>query len=322
VLKIRQNKFNTRDRELTTCRQEESRLEFFALLLGSLTLRPYVFFFLALYLMVSSIHLGYLRTAILFFLAWGIAFLSEFSSTRTGFPYGYYEYIDATRYVELWISNVPLFDSLSYTFLAYAAYSTALFASTPLWRRGVDVQLVETHQVRQSWSVAVLAVILFVWLDIVVDPVALRGSRWFLGQIYWYPEGGLYFGVPLANFAGWAIVGSAIIVLFQQFDRVLVRRGWMSERGVRDAPAKGLLGPALYYLLLLFNLTITFVIDEPLLGWVGVFIFIPVTVMLLALLFKPANQATADELQLHLQDFPVSPLRQRLCHMNLQKEEG
>jgi uncharacterized membrane protein len=292
------------------------------LLLGSLTLRPYVFVFLALYLMVSSIHLGYLRTAILFFLAWGVAFLSEFSSTRIGFPYGYYEYIETTRHSELWIANVPFFDSLSYTFLAYAAYSTALFASTPLWRRGADVQLVETHQVRQSWSVAVLAVILFVCLDIVTDPVALRGSRWFLGQIYWYPEGGLYFGVPLSNFAGWAIVGSAIIIVFQQFDRCLVRRGRMSERGVRDTPAKGLMGPALYYLLLVFNLTVTFVINEPLLGWVGVFIFTPLTAMLLALLCKPANQATADELRLHLQDFPASPLGQRLRYVDLQKEEG
>ena len=49
------------------------------MLLGSLTLRPYVFLFLAVYLVVSGIHLGYLRTAILFFLTWGIAFLSEFA---------------------------------------------------------------------------------------------------------------------------------------------------------------------------------------------------------------------------------------------------
>jgi uncharacterized membrane protein len=277
---------------------------------------------LAIYLTISSVHLGYLRTALLFFLAWGIAFISEFSSTRIGVPYGYYEYLETTRHVELWISNVPFFDSLSYTFMAYASYSTALLASTPIWRRGADVQLVETHRVRQSWSVAVLAVILFVFLDIVVDPVALRGSRWFLGQIYWYPEGGIYFGVPLSNFVGWAIVGSAIIVLLQQFDRFLIRLGWMSERGVRDVRAKALMGPALYYLLLLFNLATTFVIGEPLLGLVGVFIFTPVTVMLVALLFKPANQATAEEFRAHLQDFPTSSLRRRLYYKDSQKKEG
>jgi uncharacterized membrane protein len=288
--------------------REEGGLEVLPLLLGSLTLRPYVFVFLAVYLVVSTMHLGYLRTAILFFLAWGIAFLSEFSSTRNGFPYGYYEYLDSTRDVELWISNVPFFDSLSYTFMAYAAYSMALLAYTPILRRGADVQLVETHRLRQSLPVAVLAVVFFVFLDIVVDPVALRGSQWFLGQIFWYPEGGIYFGVPLSNFGGWALVGAATIWLFQGIDHLLVRRGWMSEAGVRYVPAKALWGPMLYYLLLLFNLVVTFLIDNPLLGWIGVFIFTPITAMLIAVVCKPANQATVEELVAHLQDFPGSPL--------------
>jgi hypothetical protein len=184
----------------------------------------------------------------------------------------------------------------------------ALLASAPILRRGANIQLVETHRLRQSLPVAVLTVTFFVFLDVVVDPVALRGSRWFLGQIFWYPEGGMYFGVPLSNFGGWAIVGAAIILLFQGVDRLLVRRGWWSNAGVRYVPAKALWGPMLYYALLLFNLTVTFMIDEPLLGWVGVLIFTPITVILLTLLIKPANQATAEELVAHLQDFPGSPL--------------
>jgi len=291
----------------TVCR-EGGDLEVLSLLIGSLTLRPYVFFFLAIYLVVSSIHLGYLRTAILFFLAWGIAFLSEFSSTRNGFPYGYYEYLDGTHAVELWISNVPFFDSLSYTFMAYAAYSMALLASAPILRRGANIQVVETHRLRQSLPVAVLTVTFFVFLDVVVDPVALRGSRWFLGQIFWYPQGGMYFGVPLTNFGGWAIVGAAIILLFQGLDRLLVRCGWGSEAGVRYVPAKAMWGPLLYYLLLVFNLVVSFMVDEPHLGLVGVLIFTPITLMVMTLLVKPANQATTEEIAAHLRDFPGSPL--------------
>jgi uncharacterized membrane protein len=287
-----------------------------------LTLRPYVFFFLAVALVVSSLHLGYLRTAILFLLAWGIAFLSEFSSTRNGFPYGYYEYLDRTRDVELWITNVPFFDSLSYTFIAYAAYSTALLVYAPVVRRGADIQLVETHRIRQSLPVAVLSVLFFVFLDIVVDPVALRGSRWFLGQIFWYPAGGLYFGVPLSNFGGWAIVGAAIFLLFQRLDRLLVRRGGAGNAGVRNVPAKALWGPGLYYLLLLFNLMIAFAIDEPLLGCVGLLMFTPVTVILVTLLVKPANQATAGELAAHLRDFPGSPLIHWPGSGGIRKREG
>ncbi len=292
------------------------------LLLGSLTQRPYVFFFLAVSLAVSSMQLGYRRTALLFLLAWGVAFLSELSSTRSGIPYGYYEYLETTRDLELWIVNVPFFDSLSYSFIAYSAYATALLASSPLVRRGADVQLVDTHRLRQSWPVAVLSIVFVVCLDIVVDPVALRGSRWFLGQIFWYPTGGLYFGVPLSNFAGWAIVGATIILLFQYIDRFLVTRGWMSECGVRHMPAKALLGPALYAMLLAFNLSITFAIGEPLLGCVGLFIFTPILTFLVVLAFKPANQATKAELEAHLQDFPASPLVAWLRSAGIRQGEG
>ena len=292
------------------------------MLLGSFAQRPYVFFFLALSLAVSSAQLGYRRTALLFLLAWGVAFLSEFSSTRNGIPYGYYEYLATTRDSELWIANVPFFDSLSYAFITYSAYATALLAYSPVLRRGADVQLVDTHRLRQSWPVALLGIVFVTCLDIVVDPVALRGSRWFLGQIFWYPTGGLYFGVPLSNFVGWAIVGATIILLFQRIDRFLVKRGWMSERGVRHMPAKAVLGPGLYAMLLVFNLTITFAIGEPLLGCVGLFIFTPITTLLIVLVFKPAKQATAEEVEAHIQDFPASPLGPWLRSSGMGKGEG
>jgi hypothetical protein len=82
------------------------------------------------------------------------------------------------------------------------------------------------------------------------------------------------------------------------------------------------MGPALFYLLLVFNLATTFVIDEPFLGLVGVFIFTPVTVLLVTLLFKPANQATTEEFRAHLRDFPTSSFRQRLYHGESQRKEG
>lgn len=42
-------------------------------------------------------------------------------------------------------------------------------------------------------------------LDVVLDPLAVQGDRWFLGRVFYYPGGGDYFGVPLVNFAGWAL---------------------------------------------------------------------------------------------------------------------
>ena len=55
-----------------------------------------------------------------------VAFAAEFSSTRTGIPFGFYTYLEGTRDRELYLSNVPFMDSLSFTFLAFAAYAMAI----------------------------------------------------------------------------------------------------------------------------------------------------------------------------------------------------
>src|SRR3990172_7104865 len=95
------------------------------LLTGTLVLRPYVFAFVALFLAAGCADLGWRRT-----LAFGatvspLAWLAEFSSTRTGVPFGLYHYTGATRGQELYLADVPLMDSLSFTFLAYAGFALA-----------------------------------------------------------------------------------------------------------------------------------------------------------------------------------------------------
>ena len=82
-------------------------MEWPSLLLGTVVLRPYVFVFLAVYLTIAILNMGLVRSIVFTALAYTIAFLSEYSSTRIGFPYGFYEYIETSRGQELWISNVP-----------------------------------------------------------------------------------------------------------------------------------------------------------------------------------------------------------------------
>ncbi|MFQ5445286.1 MAG: carotenoid biosynthesis protein, partial [Nitrospinales bacterium] len=125
-------------------------MELISLLWGTVLLRPYVFVFLAIYLTIAILNMGLARSLIFTVLAYLIAFLSEYSSTRNGFPYGFYSYIDTTRGQELWITNVPFMDSLSYSFLSYISYTF----STLLWSRlkisGWDVRLRESQPVKSS----------------------------------------------------------------------------------------------------------------------------------------------------------------------------
>ena len=252
-------------------------MEFLILLGNTLLLRPYVFLFLAIALSTSAWLIGRMRTAIFFFLTWVTAFACEFSSTRTGIPFGWYFYNGSTRGQELYISNVPFMDSLSFTFLLFASYCLALVFLLPAKGRGLGMTMQDDPAIRTSAAVLFLSALFFVLLDVVIDPVALRGDRWFLGKIYYYPEPGAHFGVPIANYVGWALVGLVALGFYQRIDRRLPNVSPHSQ----NIAGKLLLGCALYYGVLAFNLAVTFWIGEPVIGTTGILIYLPVTALLL-----------------------------------------
>jgi putative membrane protein len=250
-------------------------LEFLRLIAGTLILRPYVFIFLACYLALATLHLGFGRTLVFLVCGYLTAWLMELSSIHTGFPFGLYIYIPATLDRELWVAGVPFMDSLSYVFLAYASFTMALLAlGRGRWQPGRGYILEDEPALWRSWRTTALAAALMMTLDVVIDPVALRGYRWFLGQIYGYPEYGVYFGVPLSNFAGWFLVAFVMVRLLQ----ILITRTSASpwwDLGRRPLPFQAFLGPGLYLGVLAFNLFMTFWIGEYTLGWAGVFMYLP-----------------------------------------------
>ena len=211
------------------------------LLVGSLLLRPYVFLFLAAFLVAGRRDLGLGRTLRFGAVVWPIAWLAEFCSTRVGVPFGLYHYTGLTRGQELYIADMPFFDSLSFTFLAYAAVCLARY--------------VLAGPRTSAIALAVVTGLLMMLLDVVIDPVAVRGERWFLGRIFYYPDGGVYFGVPLSNFAGWWLVGAVGTGLYRCIEGSAGPRTPAVQRGRVGA------GIALYYGVLAFNLAVT--------AWIG-----------------------------------------------------
>jgi uncharacterized membrane protein len=260
------------------------------LLLGNtLWLRPYVFIFLGVYLLLASWHLGVGRAVAFLILGYFISWGAEFWSIHFGFPFGEYLYIPATRGQELWLAGVPFMDSLSYVFLAYASYTLALVALGHGRWEGRRYYLEREADLQGSLRVLILGAVLMVALDIVIDPVALRGYRWFLGQIYGYPEPGVYFGITLSNFGGWFLVALVLIRVLQNLATRLPSSPWW-DGGRRRLPSQALLGPALYLGILSFNLAMTFWIGEACLGWVDIFIYLPFLTWLIIKLIPGAPQ--------------------------------
>ncbi|MGQ0810543.1 MAG: carotenoid biosynthesis protein [Nitrospiraceae bacterium] len=257
----------------------------------TIQLRLYVFVFFAAFLFSAQRLLGWRRTGIFLVITWVTAFVCEFSSTRTGIPFGWYHYTGSTVGQELYLSNVPFMDSLSFSFLLYASYCLALLFLLPVHPQNMDPRARGRFlpafsfdlRARTGWPVLVLAPLLFAFIDIVIDPVALRGDRWFLGKIYYYPDPGIHFGVPIANYVGWGTVGVIALLLYILLDRKLPP---LPIRSHESVTGKLLLGCGLYYGVLIFNLTMTFWIEEPLLGTTGLLTYIPITVLLLLRLLR------------------------------------
>jgi uncharacterized membrane protein len=262
-------------------------MEIIALFFKTILFRPYVFVFLAAFLFAAVKLIGWPRSWRFWLISWATAFVCEYSSTRNGIPFGWYHYNGSTVGQELYLSNVPFMDSISFSFLLYAAYCVALCLLLPIKPSPASTQPVLKPLdldvgARTSWSVLLVTAFLFAFIDMVIDPVALRGDRWFLGKIYYYPDPGLHFGVPFVNYVGWAVVGLISLAIYFPIERRLPALPLP-----QPATPQLLLGVGLYYGVLVFNLGMTFWIGESFMGMSGLLMHVPVFALLMFRLVGP-----------------------------------
>jgi uncharacterized membrane protein len=272
-------------------------MDTFALFLKTIVFRPYVFAFLAAFLFAAIQLIGWPRTWRFWLISWGTAFVCEFSSTRNGIPFGWYHYNGSTVGQELYFSNIPFMASISFSFILYAAYCVALCLVLPIgspsastWPRLKPLQL--DMRTRTSWSVLLLTAFLFAFIDMVIDPLALRGDRWFLGKIYYYLDPGLHFGVPFANYVGWMVVGLISLAIYFPLERRL-----STLESPPSVTPQLLLGVGIYHGVLAFNLSVTFWIGELLVGMTGLLMHLPIIALLMLRLVGPRDKREERELR-------------------------
>jgi uncharacterized membrane protein len=240
-----------------------------ALLWGSVVHRPYVYGFLMCFLVFATYHMGVRRMLTFMLSTYLITYACEYSSTRNGFPFGPYTYFDDMRTQELWISNVPFWDSLSFVFLSYFSFVMAAAVLGGVSRL-------------QSRRVPWVGGAIMMLLDVVIDPVALQGDKWFLGRIYNYPYEGFYFGVTAANFAGWFFVGFTTQWIFQ---KLLLHAPWCKSSWRTPSPLFIWAIYGVYAGIFIFNLVITIMIKDYRLAQASAFVS-GATLLVLALLLK------------------------------------
>jgi putative membrane protein len=131
----------------------------------------------------------------------GYTYAIEFVGVLTGYPYGSFEYgVDLGPMIA---GDVPAALPLFFLPLVVNAYLLCLLLLGPHARR----TLVRV-------PVVILAV---VGMDLALDPAAVSLGFWA------YDGGGIYYGVPWTNYAGWALSATvAVTVLDAVFDREAV----------------------------------------------------------------------------------------------------
>jgi uncharacterized membrane protein len=138
--------------------------------------------------------IGLRRTAIFFAAATVISAAAELTGTKTGWPFGGYEY---TGFLGFKLAGrVPYTVPLSWFYMGFASF----FLARKIAGDGPRATLV---------SILLAAWLLMAW-DLVLDP-ALASAKMSAMHFWIWKEHGAYFGMPLRNLAGWLATGLLFI---------------------------------------------------------------------------------------------------------------
>jgi putative membrane protein len=141
-------------------------------------------------------QLGLRRTLIFFCAACVISATAELTGTKTGWPFGGYEYTGFLGYKLL--GRVPFAIPLSWFYMGFASLLLAdAIAAARGWRN------------RLTLSILLGAYLLTAW-DLVLDPSMAAPQLQYIHFWVWH-EHGPYFGMPLRNLAGWFGTGLTFI---------------------------------------------------------------------------------------------------------------
>lgn len=174
-------------------------------------------------------RLGARRTLVFFVAACAVSATAELTGTKTGWPFGGYEYTDFLGYKLL--GRVPFAIPLSWFSMGFASLLLA-DAVAVAW----DLQG------RGWWAVLLGAWLLTAW-DLALDPSMAAPQLQYLHFWIWH-EHGPYFGMPLRNLAGWFGTGLTFIAIG--------RSSW----GTMRAPAPPLLPFVVYAMNVVWSMAI------------------------------------------------------------------
>jgi len=165
------------------------------IVLHTITHRWWALIFIPAFFWVATAERTWQRALRFLAVASSVSLVAEYLRTHTGFPYGRYDYIANTHGSELYVSNGPIFVPLTFCIVVWAGRA-----------------LLNRANVRPG-TLIVGGALFAAAIDLVIDPMTLRGGTWFLGWLYSYRSSGPWFNVPWSNYAGWILMSAVILTV-------------------------------------------------------------------------------------------------------------
>jgi putative membrane protein len=263
-----------------------------------------VLLFFIPYLVIGIYTVGIKKLAVFTLIGYITALICEAISIRYSFPFGLYHYSPEVIQKELSIFGVPIWDSVSFVFLCFFPYQIAILLSSPVVRVSkFDFQAADTYKIRHSLKVILCATALMVSIDMITDPITLQGKKWFLGELYYYPNGGSHFGVPVSNYFGWAFTGFVTLGIYVLLDRYYLKNLKSFNKKLPYIISKPLLSLFVYFGIVAFKAGLYE------LGVSGAITFFLPVFLIFTFLFSKKNLSLKKCIKLHLKDFPKSRLK-------------
>lgn len=132
-------------------------------------------------------------------LASGVAvlgFAAEFIGSKTGFPFGAYDYTPA---LQPQLAGVPLLIPLAWLMMLPSAWAVGSILACKL-----------APPARFGWAQAGFSALAMTAWDLFLDPQMVAWGLW-----VWQDLSGGFFGIPWSNYAGWLLVSGGITLLLR-----------------------------------------------------------------------------------------------------------
>jgi uncharacterized membrane protein len=143
---------------------------------------------------------GWKKSFLIIFSILPLAWTAEFIGSHTGVPFGAYSYTDV---LQPQLGGVPLFIPLAWLMMLPPSWAIAFLI----------VDDAPGYSSRSGRIVrALVAALVFTAWDLYLDPQMVMWNFW-----QWMKPG-LYFGIPLVNFAGWILVSFLISIIIMPDD--------------------------------------------------------------------------------------------------------